>query len=129
MSDQQTIRFHRRVGFNVGGEIRYVDKGDHIDLPKEITQSPYFAAVMGDKLVETIHAAPPADGETVGIAEALTMLDSAKAEGRAEAQAEIDKAKAEAAEATKARDEAQAQYKKAQAALEKATKPAASKDK
>lgn len=125
MSDQQTIRFHRRVGFNVGGEIRYVDKGDHIDLPKEITQSPYFAAVMGDKLVETIHAAPPADGETIDVAEALTMLDSAKAE----AQAEIDKAKAEAAEATKARDEAQAQYKKAQAALEKATKPAASKDK
>lgn len=113
MSDQQTIRFHRRVGFNVGGEIRYVDKGDHIDLPKEITQSPYFAAVMGEGLVESIHPAPPADGEVVGVAEALLMLDAAKAEGKAEAQAEIDRAKAE-------RDEAQAALKKAQEALKKA---------
>lgn len=105
MNDNQTIRFHRRVGFNMGGEIRYVDKGDHIDLPKEITQSPYFAAVMGEGLVESIHPAPPADGEL--------MLDAAKAEGKAEAQAEIDKAKAE-------RDEAQAALKKAQEALKKA---------
>lgn len=125
MSNQK-IRFHRRVGFSLGGEVKYVDKGDHVDLPAEVVNSPYFKAVMGEGLVEVLTpgaAALPQQGDTQ--AELQQAKDAAAAAHKAveEAKAEAENAKAEAESARAAKAHTEDDLKKAHeelAALKKA---------
>lgn len=115
MSSKQIIRVHRKVGFCVGGEVRYLQPGDHTDLPEEITGSPYFAAVMKDGLAETLGAgaAPVGTADTAALDAAKAQAEAAKGEVAAALEAQA-KAQAEASANKAALEKAQAELKKAQ---------------